>query len=107
MKTIDARLELCTYLDSIAITSDNIGSIRRSLSLPYDSEWNAIVRDETAAREKAGEKKCVVTIEFNGERPLSIATSGMELLDSADVDNLREQIVAFVNKTLDPKRRHL
>ena len=43
--------ELCTYLDGLTITGDNIGKIRRSLLMPWDSAWNGIVRDETAARE--------------------------------------------------------
>jgi hypothetical protein len=43
--------ELRIWLDSQLITSDNIGDIRCSLFLPWDSEWNSIVRDETATRE--------------------------------------------------------
>jgi hypothetical protein len=43
--------ELCIYLDSLTITSHNIGDIRRSCFVPWISEWNGIVRDETAARE--------------------------------------------------------
>ncbi len=39
------------YLDGLTITSNNIGDIRRSLFLPFDCEWNRIVRDETAKRE--------------------------------------------------------
>jgi hypothetical protein len=44
--------ELRAYLDSLTITSDNIGNIRRSLFVPWESPWNGIVRDETAARER-------------------------------------------------------
>lgn len=43
--------ELRTYLDSIPITSDTIGNLRRSLFVPWESQWNGWVRDETAARE--------------------------------------------------------
>lgn len=43
--------ELRDYLDSQEITSDNIGNMRRQLFVPWHSEWNGIVRDETAARE--------------------------------------------------------
>lgn len=43
--------ELRGYLDTLTITSDNIGDIRRSLFLPWDSMWNGWVRDETASRE--------------------------------------------------------
>lgn len=43
--------ELRAWLDTVAITSDNIGDIRRSLFFPWDSKWNAAVRDETAERE--------------------------------------------------------
>jgi hypothetical protein len=39
------------YLDSITITSDNIGEIRRSLFMPFECGWNGWVRDETANRE--------------------------------------------------------
>ena len=43
--------ELRDYLDSQEITSDNIGNMRRQLFVPWHSEWNGIVRDETAVRE--------------------------------------------------------
>lgn len=43
--------ELSAYLDSIAITSENIGDVRRQLFEPWASAWNGVVRDETAARE--------------------------------------------------------
>lgn len=47
------REQLTRYLDNLdgIITSDNIGKIRRDLMMPFDCEWNAWVRDETAARE--------------------------------------------------------
>jgi len=47
----DMRAEMCAWLDTQVITSDNIGDIRRSLFVPWDSWWNAWVRDETAERE--------------------------------------------------------
>ena len=43
--------ELTDYLDTISITSVNIGEIRARLMMPWDSKWNGIVRDETAKRE--------------------------------------------------------
>lgn len=43
--------ELRVYLDSLDITSGNIGSLRRRLMMPWDTLWNGIVRDETAQRE--------------------------------------------------------
>lgn len=46
--------ELKDYLDTIIITSDNIGQIRYSLFVPWDSKWNTWVRDETALRENKG-----------------------------------------------------
>lgn len=45
--------ELKIWLDTQKITSENIGSIRRSLFVPWDSKWNGIVRDETAQRENS------------------------------------------------------
>lgn len=45
------KSELIAYLDTIPVTSENIGEIRRSCFMPFDCEWNGIVRDETAARE--------------------------------------------------------
>jgi hypothetical protein len=48
----DLRLEMRVYLGTLTITRDNIGEIRRSLFMPWDSAWNGWVRDETAAREK-------------------------------------------------------
>lgn len=47
------RIELRTYLDTLTITGDTIGDIRRRLFMPWDSEWNGWVRDETASREVA------------------------------------------------------
>ena len=46
--------ELRAYLDALIITGENIGDIRRSLFMPWDSEWNGRVRDETAVREGKG-----------------------------------------------------
>ena len=43
--------ELRHWLDRQVITSETIGDIRRRLFVPWDSKWNGIVRDETAARE--------------------------------------------------------
>lgn len=48
----DLREELCAWLDAQTITSENIGDIRRSCFVPFDSAWNGVVRDETAKREK-------------------------------------------------------
>lgn len=45
------RDELAAWLDKQKITPGNIGIIRRALFVPWDSEWNGIVRDETAKRE--------------------------------------------------------
>lgn len=47
----ELRRELRAHLDSLVITSDNIGDIRRGMFMPWDSSWNGWVRDETAARE--------------------------------------------------------
>ena len=46
-------VELREYLDKIAITPNNIGEVRRLCFVPWDSEWNGLVRDETAKRETA------------------------------------------------------
>lgn len=43
---------LCRWLDGQFIYSENIGSIRRRLLMPWDCEWNSMVRDETAKRER-------------------------------------------------------
>ena len=48
------RRELQTHLDTIHIDGSNIGEIRHSLFLPWDSSWNGWVRDETASREGRG-----------------------------------------------------
>lgn len=47
------RRQLLTWLDAQSITSENIGVIRSKCSMPFACEWNAVVRDETAALEKA------------------------------------------------------
>jgi hypothetical protein len=44
--------ELVQWLDQQHITSDSIGSIRRRVLLPWATEWNEIVRQETKAREQ-------------------------------------------------------
>lgn len=48
---MELQNELTRYLDTLTIHSDNIGDIRRSCFVPWESAWNGIVRDETAARE--------------------------------------------------------
>lgn len=45
------RVNLLRYLITLNITSDNIGDIRRSLFFPWESPWNGLVRDLTAALE--------------------------------------------------------
>lgn len=47
----ELKEELRHWLKSQSINGENIGDIRRSLFVPWDSKWNGIVRDETAARE--------------------------------------------------------
>lgn len=59
--------ELRTYLDTLTITGENIGEIRRSLFLPWDSAWNGLVREETAAREGCGAKPRIVCACESGE----------------------------------------
>jgi len=49
--------ELRAWLDQKTITSENIGDIRRQCFMPWGSGWNALVRDETAAREKSPNDK--------------------------------------------------
>lgn len=52
---------LRVYLDTLTITPENIGDVRRSLFRPgcyenspeLDCEWNSWVRDETARRENS------------------------------------------------------
>jgi hypothetical protein len=48
---LDMHREMCAYLDTLTITGLNIGEIRRSLFVPWDSLWNDWVREDTAARE--------------------------------------------------------
>lgn len=43
--------ELCHWLDQQPVTSENIGALRRMCFVPWDSRWNAIVREQTAVRE--------------------------------------------------------
>lgn len=45
--------ELAAYVSAQEITQDNIGTIRRSLFMPFDCEWNGWVRDLTAANERS------------------------------------------------------
>ena len=48
---IKLKQQLLGYLDGLTITSGNIGEIRARCLMPFHCEWNAWVRDETAARE--------------------------------------------------------
>lgn len=52
----DLKTELITWLESQRIDGNNIGDIRRRCFMPWNSKWNAIVRDETAAREQSTEE---------------------------------------------------
>jgi hypothetical protein len=45
------KIELRKYLAALTITSENIGTIRSGLFTPWKSDWNGLVRDETASRE--------------------------------------------------------
>jgi len=46
------KRQLREYLDRTgAITSDNIGHVRRSLFMPFECDWNKWVRELTGARE--------------------------------------------------------
>ncbi len=49
--------ELREWLDKQEINPETIGTIRRRCFLPWGSQWNAIVRKETADREKSIEEK--------------------------------------------------
>ncbi len=46
------RDELRRYLSTMVVHRDNIGRIRCDLFMPFDSVWNGLVRDETAAVEQ-------------------------------------------------------
>lgn len=63
--------ELAVYLDGLEITGATIGDIRRRLCMPWDSEWNSLVRTETAKRERCGERGCCLPAghEGNHEAP--------------------------------------
>lgn len=59
------RKELIEWLSEQFVVSSNIGDIRRRLFVPWNSDWNTIVREETAKRENVyprnlGEVKSVV-----------------------------------------------
>ncbi len=51
----DLEAELKQWLDTQQINGESIGNIRRACFVPWDSEWNMIVRNETADREKSME----------------------------------------------------
>ncbi len=58
------------YLNTLVITSDNIGDIRRSLFMPFDCKWNGWVRDMTAELEN--KSSCAAPPErvSEGKRPV-------------------------------------
>jgi hypothetical protein len=91
------KQELIAYLDSISITSENIGDIRQSLMLPWTSEWNATIRDETAARENKDKKfphpfdHHVKTCQQCQEHPMKLCDRGMRLLEKSIFAGLRPQ----------------
>lgn len=49
---IDLRGELFSWLAKQEVTSKNIGKIRESCMVPWDSKWNSMVLDATAAVEQ-------------------------------------------------------
>lgn len=51
---MNLKIELENWLKTIPIIDgENIGGIRRACFVPWDSEWNGIVRELTAQREVA------------------------------------------------------
>lgn len=50
-RTTQLHNEAREWLDRRTITSGNIGEYRRKLMVPWASDWNAFVREETAERE--------------------------------------------------------
>lgn len=48
---MNLKRELRNWLKTQTVTSANIGEIRAQCFVPWVSEWNGIVRDETALRE--------------------------------------------------------
>jgi len=50
---LDLVAEVRRYLDAQVITGETIGGLRRSCFVPWPSRWNAIVREETAKRERS------------------------------------------------------
>ena len=53
LKLMNLIAELESHLDDLKINGDTIGDIRRACFVPWDSEWNGIVRDLTAQREQS------------------------------------------------------
>lgn len=51
MKTEQLKEEAIIWLDTQKINSENIGAIRWGLMMPFESEWNSFIREETAIRE--------------------------------------------------------
>jgi hypothetical protein len=47
----DIGTQLKNWLDTLTITGENIGDIRRRCFLPWECGWNSFVREETARRE--------------------------------------------------------
>lgn len=67
---MNLKRELKLWLDRQTITPENIGEIRSACMVPWDSEWNAFVRDQTALREKPSDIwKDPQVIEALKERP--------------------------------------
>lgn len=54
--------EMRTWLDKQVVNSYTIGVIRTNLYMPFDCEWNSVVRDETVKREIAEHERALNNI---------------------------------------------
>ncbi len=66
----ELHLDMIAYLEGIAVTSENIGNIRRSLFMPFECKWNGYVRDATAAYENKSSQPAPVA--FVTEPPVDL-----------------------------------
>jgi hypothetical protein len=77
---------LTKHLDTLIITSDNIGVVRSRLMMPFDCEWNGAVRDMTAARENKA------ALDSGGGEP------GVKPLKQAEARPCVNAIIAHIQK---------
>lgn len=78
------------FVKNTYIHSHNIGKIRSDLSLPFDCEWNAFIREITAQREKECQRHYDIMIRL----AMQHESKGESLLKTGMITSAHESFAA-------------